>query len=402
MVTLDPDAADLCARILRAGSGVFAGRTVGEIRRTGLELAGTWSLGDTSLGIVAHLSRTDGDDVDGVAAALGVPVPVAAACLDALRRSGFVRGRPGTEGTTRWTALISGRRRGRGGAGGGLATLLDADGPSTNALPEPGGRSDVRLTDDVTVRIYRPDASSDGGPGGFTPVVCFVHGGAWVSGTLDAYDNICESVVELVGCAVVSVDYRLAPEHPFPAALDDTLAALRWVVDHVADLGGRPDRIAVMGDSAGGNLATVAGTIAAREGWCSPVLQVLLYPVLDATLASPSLDEHADAPLFTRADAEWMYEQYGGPAEDARVSPVLATDLAGVAPALVVVAGVDPVRDDGLRYAEVLAAAGVPVTVEVFPAMMHGFFMFAPTLDDATTARDLVAAALRRAFGTVT
>ena len=396
-MTLDPQAAELCERILRAGSGVFAGRTVAEIRRTGLELGGTWSLGDTSLGIVAHLSRTDGDHTDGVAAALGVPLPVATACLDALRRSGFVRGRPRPDGSTWWTALLSGRRRGRGGAGGGLAALLGDD-ASAATVPAPGSRGDVPVADGVTVRIYRPDVAGDPATG--TPVVVFVHGGAWVSGTLDGYDNLCESMVELAGCAVVSVDYRLAPEHPFPAALDDTLAALRWVVDHAAAFGGDPDRIAVMGDSAGGNLATVAGTSAARAGWCRPVLQVLLYPVLDATLGSPSLDEHADAPLFTRADTVWMYEQYGGPADDWRVSPVLASDLAGAAPALVVVAGVDPVRDDGLRYAEVLAAAGVSVTVEVFPGMMHGFFLFAPALDDATTARELVATALRHAFGT--
>lgn len=392
-MTLDAQAADLCARIRSAGSGAFAGRTVAEIRRTGLELAGTWSLGDTSLGIVAHLSRTDGADTAEVAGALGVPEPVAVACLDALRKGGFVRGRRGPDGTTRWTALISGRRRSRGGADGALASLL-GDGAPTPTVPDPGARGDLPVGEGVTVRVYRPDVATP------TPVVVFVHGGAWVSGTLDAYDNICESMVELAGCVVVSVGYRLAPEHPFPGPLDDTVAALRWVVDRAEELGGDRDRIAVMGDSAGGNLATVAALTAVREGWCVPRLQVLLYPVLDATLASPSVVEHAEAPLFTRADAAWMYEQYGGPPDDWRVSPLAATDLVGAPPALVVVAEVDPVRDDGVRYAEALTAAGVPATVEVFAGMMHGFFAFAPALAAASAARELVAAALRRAFGT--
>ena len=407
-MTLDPRAAELCERIRRAGSGAFAGRTPAEIRRSGLELAGTWSLDDTGLGVVAHLSRADGATAAEVADALGLDVSEVGAVLEGLRRSGFVRGR-GAVGAEHWTALIAGRRRSRGDAGGVLAGLL-VDGPATSdsasALPPPGARGDVVVAAGVSVRIYRPADGvsrgvSGGVPGDPSPpgVVVFVHGGAWVSGTLDAYDNICESLVELAGCVVVSVDYRLAPEHPFPAAVDDTLVALRWAVDHAAELDGDPARLAVMGDSAGANLATVAATLAARAGWCTPVLQVLLYPVLDVTMASPSVTEHADAPLFSRADMAWMYEQYGGPADDWRASPLVATDLTGAPPALVVVAGVDPARDDGVRYAERLAAAGVPAVVETYATMMHGFYAFAPTLPEATAARDLVAEALRSAFG---
>lgn len=391
-MTLDPQAAALCERIRRAGGGGFAGRTVAEIRRTGLALSGTWSLDHQRLGVVAQLSRTDGATTASLAAALGLSPELVAQCLDDLRRGGYVRARETPDGTTRWSSLISGQRRQGGEASAALFQLLSDDNPTADSEL----MRDISVREGVTLRVYRPDRREESGP---LPVVVFVHGGAWVSGTLDSYDNTCTSVAELAECLVVSVEYRLAPEHPFPVPVEDALDGLRWTVEHVAELGGDPRRIAVMGDSAGGNLTTVIAMVAASEGWFHAALQVLLYPVLDAEMRSPSVAEHADAPLFNRADLEWMYEQYGGPADDWRASPLAATDLAVAPPTLIVVAGVDPVRDDGIRFGARLAEAGITVDVEVFPTMMHGFFALAPALSEASRARELVAAALRRAFG---
>lgn len=392
-VTLDPQAAALCDRIRRAGGGGFAGRTVAEIRRTGLALSGTWSLDDHSLGVVAQLSRTDGATAATIAGALGLSPETVTECLDDLRRGGYVRVREAPDGSKRWSSLITGQRRRGGEASAALFQLLGDD--DTSGASDPTRDIDVR--EGVVLRIYRPEHHPRHES---LPVVVFVHGGAWVSGTLDSYDNTCSSMVELADCIVVSVEYRLAPEHPFPAQVDDSLAALGWVIEHITEIGGDPRRIAVMGDSAGGNLATVIALIAAGEGWFRAVLQVLLYPVLDPRMESPSVVEHADAPLFNRADLEWMYEQYRAPADDWRASPLAAPDLSGAPPTLIVVAGIDPVRDDGVRYGARLAEAGIAVDVEVFPTMMHGFFALAPALTEASRARELVADALRRAFGT--
>lgn len=389
---VDPAAAALCERIRRAGSGVFAGRTVAEVRRAGLDLAGTWSLGEVDLAIVTHLARGGEQDLDRLASSVGLPAPAAKARLEALRSGGFVRQRERAGVAPQWSSVISGRRR-RRHADGALSLLLDR--PADGLLPEPGGRSNVDLGDGVGARVYR--SSSAPSP---APIVLFVHGGAFVSGTLDSYDNICDAMAELADCIVVSLDYRLAPEYPFPSPVLDTIAGLRWVVDHAAALGGDPTWIAIMGDSAGGNLATVAATTAAREGWCHAVLQVLLYPVLDVSMTSPSVEEHATAPLFSKADLAWMYEHYGAPQSDWRASPLVADNLAGVPPALIVTADVDPVRDDGRRYADLLAASGVDVSLVNVEGMMHGFFAFAPALDQATDARRLVADELRRRFGT--
>jgi acetyl esterase len=396
-VTLDPQADALCERILRSGGGAFAGRTVAEVRHAGLELAGTWSLGDDDLGVVAHLSRRGLAEVASVAAALGMTISETRARLEGLRRGGYVRMRVADGQSPRWSAVLGGHARGHSDAGGGLAALL-------GDLKEQSPRSDARsrrtvdIGGGVSVRIYPPVSTAPDD----LPLVYFVHGGAWVSGTLDAYDNICASVAELADCVVVSLDYRLAPEHPFPAGLDDTIAGLRWIVDQATSFGADPTRIAVMGDSAGGNLATVAATIAAQEGWCHALVQVLLYPVLDVTMASPSVEEHAFAPLFSKADMEWMFDHYKAPADDWRASPVCASDLAGAPPALIITADIDPVRDDGHRYVELLRSSGVWAIGENYEGMMHGFFSFAPALDAATEARQRVASELRRVFGTDT
>ena len=245
----------------------------------------------------------------------------------------------------------------------------------------------------VPARLYRPSADSGLG------LLVFFHGGGWVIGNLDSHDGVCRSLANRSGHAVLSIDYRLAPEHKFPAALDDCLTATRWAHDNAASLGVDASRIAVGGDSAGGNLA--AAVAQAR-----PVplrLQVLIYPATDARMSMPSIEENKDGPLLTKDTMEWFFRQYidgSADASDPRVSPMLADDstLAGVAPALVVTAEFDPLRDEGEAYGRRLAGLGVPATVVRMYGQFHGFFNMLEALDDAHAAHAITAQALRRAF----
>lgn len=245
----------------------------------------------------------------------------------------------------------------------------------------------------VPCRRYR-----DGDGGG---VLVHFHGGGWVIGDLDDADDLCRRLAASSGHTVLSVGYRLAPEHPFPAALEDGAAVLREVAAGAAGLDCDPDRIAIGGDSAGGNLAAVL----ALE---SPVrfrLQVLLYPVTDARADSDSYRQHGEGCLLTAADMRWCLAAYlqGQAATDPRVSPLLAGDgvLAGAPPALVVIAGCDPLRDEVESYAARLAAAGVPVAVERHPDQFHGFLSFAAASDSARTALARVGAAVADALDPV-
>jgi acetyl esterase len=224
------------------------------------------------------------------------------------------------------------------------------------------------------VRLYRP-ATASGRP---LPVVVNFHGGGGTLGNLDQSDWLCAQVAARVGALVVSVDYRLAPEHPFPAARDDGYAALTWVAGHAADLGARPDRLAVMGDSAGGGLAA-AVCLLAREAGPAIDAQVLLYPALDLTFTRPSVARFAAGPVLTRADMEVFRAHYlgtEGDATDPACSPLLAPDLAGLPPTLVITAAIDPLHDDGADYARRLAEAGVAVRHTDHARAVHGFLSF--------------------------
>ncbi|MBC7640538.1 MAG: alpha/beta hydrolase, partial [Rhodoferax sp.] len=232
--------------------------------------------------------------------------------------------------------------------------------------------SSVRISEDVAttraggvpVRVYRP-ASQPVTP----PLVMFVHGGGWVQGNVRSYDALCAQVAQRVGAVVVSVDYRLAPEHVFPAGLHDAYDATLWAVEHAGALGADAARLAVMGDSAGGNLAA-AITLLARDGAGPRIAaQVLFYPATDATLSSPSIQHNANAPILSRADVHGFLGHYRGDADvpDPRLSPLHATDHAGLPPALIQTAELDPLRDDGARYADALRAAGVSVRRTDYP-----------------------------------
>ncbi|MCF7547780.1 alpha/beta hydrolase [Pseudonocardia sp. WMMC193] len=251
---------------------------------------------------------------------------------------------------------------------------------------------------DVPVRIYTPPGSDTQGP---LPVLVYYHGGGWVIGDLDSHDGLCRSIAARSGALVVAVDYRLAPEHRFPAAVDDSFAALTWVAEKIGDYGGDPTRLAVGGDSAGGNLSAVVAQLAKQRG--GPVLrfQLLVYPAVDRFDDSPSMTENALGPLLSRAWIEWFLGCYlSSPDEglDPRVSPALTEDLSGLPPALVITAEFDPLRDQGAAYAGRLRRAGVDATLLPVDGMIHGFLQMGGVVDRAREIVDQAADAVRAAL----
>ena len=226
----------------------------------------------------------------------------------------------------------------------------------------------------VPIRVYRP-AHPASGP---RPLVVNFHGGGWTIGSLDSADWLCGRVAADLDAVVVSVDYRLAPGHRFPAAAEDCYGALVDVVGRAADFGADPARVGVMGDSAGGNLAAVVSLMARDRSGPAIAHQGLIYPATDLTLGSPSIEENAHAPILTGADVRAFRNHYLGDQDPTApyASPLHAADLSGLPPALVQVAEHDPIRDDGLRYAERLRAAGVPVRVTRYAGMPHGYVSF--------------------------
>ncbi|WP_227379346.1 alpha/beta hydrolase [Haladaptatus halobius] len=249
----------------------------------------------------------------------------------------------------------------------------------------------------LPIRVYEP------GGGGSYPVVVYFHGGGWVRGDLDTHDELCRDLTRRVGCLTLSVDYRRAPEHSFPAAAVDAHGAFEWAVEHVESLGGDPDRIAVAGDSAGGNLATVTALMARDRDGPAPIQQVLFYPVTNHAFDTNSYREHAEDPVLSRAAMRWYWNQYLDRALDGQhpyASPLAARDLSGVSPATVITAGVDPLRDDGHIYADRLADAGVPISYSEYDDVFHGFVSF-PELHRAEEARTEAAAALQNAFDAI-
>lgn len=250
----------------------------------------------------------------------------------------------------------------------------------------------------IPVRLYRPLGST---PGAALPVLVYFHGGGWVIGDLDTHDVLCRSLANGAGCAVASIDYRMGPEHRFPAAVDDVLAATRWVRREAASLGLDAGRLAVGGDSAGGNLAAVAA-IAARDAGDLPIaFQLLIYPATDMRRGHPSHQANGQGYLLTRDTMTYFHDHYIDDARhdvDWRASPLLHADLSGLPPALVLTAGYDPLRDEGMAYAEALTAAGNRAAYVCFERQIHGFITMGKVLDEADTAIALCCAELRRAF----
>ena len=229
---------------------------------------------------------------------------------------------------------------------------------------------------DLRARLYSP---ADLSPGESAAMIVYYHGGGFVAGDLDTHDQPCRLLARTSGARVLSVDYRLAPENPFPAAVDDALAAFRDAVDRAAEFATNPARIAVAGDSAGGHLAAVTSQLAAADGGAAPAFQLLIYPVTDMTQVSGSRNTFADGFLLTKENMDWYEEQFLGPdtdRSDPRASPLVAADVSSVAPALVVTAGFDPLRDEGEAYAAKMRDAGVHTILRRHPGYVHGFIHF--------------------------
>jgi acetyl esterase len=244
----------------------------------------------------------------------------------------------------------------------------------------------------VALRLYRPGV-------GVLPAFVFFHGGGWVVGDLDTHDVVCRQIARDSGAAVIAVDYRLAPEHPFPAASDDAWSAAMWIAAHAGDLGIDPARIAVGGDSAGGGLAATVALMARDSRQLRLALQVLVYPVLDLRAESDSYSKYAEGYLLTRAGMKWYIAQYARTPQavhDWHASPLLAPWVHSVAPALIITAERDPLIDEGDAYARRLRGARVPVEYQVVPGMIHGFLTMGGRIDAANRSIEGIAAALRR------
>lgn len=223
-------------------------------------------------------------------------------------------------------------------------------------------------TGSLMARIYHPM------PGTVVPTVLYLHGGGWVLGSPDSHDQVCREIAATSGCLVVSLDYRLAPEHPHPAALEDAHATLRWLSSHAATLEGDGLRIVVAGDSAGGHLSASLAIAARDEGGPQLRGQVLIYPSLAPDFDTPSCLANATGYLLTRADMVWFWGHYlAGQPADGVAAPSRVADLSGLAPALVITAEFDPLHDEGRDYAHRLLDAGVPVRLDDYPGMIHGF-----------------------------
>ena len=280
-----------------------------------------------------------------------------------------------------------------------ISDLSAAEAPEFNAMPVVTARAALRelvalfpatqsiaKSEDrvleagrVSARIYTPN-----GTGPF-PVLLYLHGGGWVIGDLDSYDAICRELCGAVGCIVVSVDYRLAPEHRFPAAVDDAHFALGWAIDHCAEFGGDPGRIAIGGDSAGGNLAATTALDARQSFPGKLCAQLLIYPVTShVSTPSQSMIDNAEGYLLTRRDMVWFTDHYlgaGHDGRDPRFNLSQVDDLSGLPPTLVITAEFDPLRDEGDAYAAALKEAGVAVDHSRYKGAIHGFFMFFAAFD---------------------
>jgi acetyl esterase len=256
------------------------------------------------------------------------------------------------------------------------------------AIPSPAGS--------IPARLYTPKALRKAND--LAPCLVFFHGGGWVIGDLDSHDVVCRKLADEGQLIVISVDYRLAPEHKFPAAIDDAIEATKWIAGNAKQFGIDATRLMVGGDSAGGNLAAVVA-IAARDGNGPGIAgQVLIYPATDFAMTHPSHREPETSILLTHSVIKWFRDHYLNGAADAgdwRASPARATTLSGLPPAYVLTAGADPLRDEGDEYAARLKEAGVPVTYRTFPGQFHGFFTMGKLLQQANVAASEIAVWLK-------
>tara|TARA_R110002072_G_scaffold64_6_gene378 strand:- start:18787 stop:19698 length:912 start_codon:yes stop_codon:yes gene_type:complete len=292
-----------------------------------------------------------------------------------------------------------------------LKTMADAGGPSISDLPPAQGREMYRMmhqdlnkvdlhevkdlqAGSVPIRLYRPT------PGDNKPCLIFFHGGGWVIGDLDTHDAPCRMLAKASDVVVIAVDYRLAPEHPFPAPFDDCYGAFNWIHGHADELGIDAAKLAVGGDSAGGNLAAALCLKVREESGPKIQHQLLIYPVTDAAMDTASYTDNAEGYMLTRATMIWFFDHYvsGEQRRNPLVSPLLAEDLSGLPPATVFTAEFDPLRDEGEAYAKRLEAAGVRTLAKRFDGQVHGFFTMTDVMPEAQEAVDLAAQQLKQSF----
>lgn len=269
--------------------------------------------------------------------------------------------------------------------------------PATQSVAKSEDR--VIETGRVSARIYTPNGS------GLFPVLLYLHGGGWVIGDINSYDAICRELCGAVGCIVVSVDYRLAPEHRFPAAVDDAQSALRWAIEHCEEIGGDPGRIAIGGDSAGGNLAAITALEARRSFPGRLCAQLLVYPVTShVNTPSQSMIDNAEGYLLTQRDMVWFTDHYLGPDHDGmdpRFNLSRVDDLSGLPPTLVITAEFDPLRDEGEAFAAALKKAGIKVDLSRYDGAIHGFFMFFAAFDISRRSMNQASEWLKAQFARV-
>lgn len=277
----------------------------------------------------------------------------------------------------------------------GLAEKGEMDAPEVakvvdGSLPGPNGL--------IRYRRYWPA----GATAKTLPTLIYYHGGGFVIGTLETHDSTCRRMCNVGGVQVIAIDYRLAPEHPFPAPVDDALAAFNHIAGHAAEFDTAADRLAVGGDSAGGNLAAVVCQAQKQSGKTMPSFQLLIYPATDNHNDSASRRDFAEGYFLTGSLMKWFFDHYapkGIDRTDPRISPLLAKDVSGLPPAFVLTAGFDPLRDEGKAYADRLIAAGIKVTYTNYPGTIHGFFSLTRFLRQGVKANDEAGYALKLHFG---
>lgn len=299
-----------------------------------------------------------------------------------------------------------------------LDMLVAAQRPKTWQLTPPEARMGIvalaRVADTKDVEIGRVEDGQLPGPGGplpyrsYTPLgasstrlpgIVYFHGGGWVIGNIETHEGVCRMLANASGCRVVSIDYRLAPEHKFPAAIEDCLAAVGWIAAHAGEFGIDAARLAVAGDSAGANLAAVVCQLAQVAGTPKIALQILLCPCTDAAADTTSRREFAEGYLLERATMDWFVDHYGARDPlDPRLSPLHAADVSGLPPAHIHTAAFDPLRDEGKAFADRLAQAGVPVQYTCHPGMIHNFYALAGAIPYGRVAMQGVGAAIKAAL----
>ena len=278
-----------------------------------------------------------------------------------------------------------------------FAGLMQLAGPKDIPIGKVANIAIPTANGEIPARSYSAVASGSEA----LPTLVFFHGGGWVIGSVETHDGLCRMIANGSGCRVISVEYRLSPESKFPGPVDDAVAAVEWIEKNAAQLGVDANRLAVGGDSAGGALAAVVAQIAKEKGAPKLAYQLLLFPVTQIGEETTSLREYAEGYFLERRTLEWFYANYlptGADSKDVRISPLFARDMSGLPPAYVMLAGFDPLHDEGLQYAEKLRMAGIAVIVADYPDMVHDFIYLQAVLPQAAEALNAAAKALKAAL----